>query len=53
MAMDAAGISVQVLSIPGPGAELVAGDAGIAIAGNTTTGWVNWSPPGRGASAQW
>lgn len=31
-AMDAAGISVQVLSVPGPGAELVAGDAGIAIA---------------------
>ena len=32
VAMDAAGISVQVLSVPGPGAELVADAAGIAIA---------------------
>ena len=32
MAMDGAGIGVQVLSVPGPGAELVAGDAGIAMA---------------------
>jgi hypothetical protein len=31
-AMDAAGITVQVLSVPGPGAELMAGAAGIAIA---------------------
>jgi uncharacterized protein len=31
-AMDAAGISVQVLSISGPGADLVDGPAGIAIA---------------------
>jgi hypothetical protein len=31
-AMDAAGISMQALSVPGPGAELVVGNAGIAIA---------------------
>ena len=31
-AMDAAGISMQVLSVPGPGAELVAGADGVALA---------------------
>jgi len=30
--MDAAGITVQVLSVSGPGADLVAGEAGIALA---------------------
>ena len=30
--MDAAGIRVQVLSVPGPGAEIVPGNAGIAMA---------------------
>lgn len=30
--MDASGITVQVLSVSGPGADLVAGDAGIALA---------------------
>jgi hypothetical protein len=31
-AMDAAGVTTQVLSAPGPGAELVAGEAGVAMA---------------------
>ena len=31
-AMDAAGIGMQVLSVPGPGAEIVSGPEGIAIA---------------------
>src|SRR6186713_153799 len=31
-AMDAAGIRMQVLSVPGPGAEIVSGADGIAIA---------------------
>jgi hypothetical protein len=31
-AMDAAGITTQVLSVPGPGLELVAGEAGVAMA---------------------
>jgi len=31
-AMDAAGVAKQVLSVPGPGAELAPGDAGIAMA---------------------
>ena len=31
-AMDTAGIRMQVLSVPGPGAEIVSGPAGIAIA---------------------
>jgi len=31
-AMDAAGIRMQVLSVPGPGAEIVSGPEGIAIA---------------------
>jgi uncharacterized protein len=31
-ALDTAGISMQVLSVPGPGAEIVAGPDGIAIA---------------------
>jgi hypothetical protein len=30
--MDAAGITTQVLSVPGPGLELVAGEAGVAMA---------------------
>ena len=30
--MDAAGITTQVLSVPGPGVELVAGEAGVAMA---------------------
>jgi predicted TIM-barrel fold metal-dependent hydrolase len=32
-AMDTAGICMQVLSVPGPGAEIVSGPDGIAIAG--------------------
>jgi uncharacterized protein len=31
-AMDAAGIRMQVLSVPGPGAEIVSGSEGVAIA---------------------
>jgi hypothetical protein len=31
-AMNAAGIRMQVLSVPGPGAEIVSGPDGIAIA---------------------
>ncbi len=31
-AMDAAGVTTQVLSVPGPGAELLAGEAGIMMA---------------------
>ena len=37
--MDASGITVQVLSVAGPGADLVPGQAGSTLRAPTTTRW--------------